>query len=506
MKDLWGVLQGIKKLTDLNELRKQWRAVADRFTKHKWIYRYIKDEKQEEMLHKYYNILCDENSTYGEYKRAFKFYANFMGLPAKEIIIENVIFETDKQDKGQKKVSIKYSRGIAKVKLPEDIHLIHVSPADNIQNLEPSFRSKVKGKYMYPTKRCFFTVAKNISTNKAGLEKQKLTRYTTKDNISTAYIDPTYADFASGSVYIETDKSIPVEKEEKKFFGIFTKLFGKTKRMDNINESYDMIDEDIDFEDSNYLQLVEEISLSEFISMIKSWKTRNENHKIQEFVSNTITDDEYVELEKIIDDLKHKEKFSEYSKAFKALCKFAHISPEGTIITEYKLTKGKREDNNTLIVKYSYNTKKIKLPEGVGLFHMSKVSGIKKLIPQFRGKSERGYLYDKPRIYFTVNKWMPRIAADYGFGTKIHKYRAKENIRDVYVDPLVWNKLSGAVYIQTNKEVPVEDLNEKKPEEIKEEEKKNIDDNPKEDVKKEQAVIEYFCELGLEIEEYTDLI
>ena len=200
------------KVDSLLDLRKQWQKVADKFVMHKWIDRYIKDEKQEAMLKKYYDILCNEETNYGEYKRAFKFVASFFGLPNKEIIIENMVFGVDDKDKGQKKVSIKYSRGMARVNIPDNISLIHISPADNIKELIPSFRSKVKGKYMYPSKRCFFTVAHQIKKTQSGLEKQKTYKYVTKQPHNVAYIDPTYAMFKDGSVYIETEKPIPVER------------------------------------------------------------------------------------------------------------------------------------------------------------------------------------------------------------------------------------------------------------------------------------------------------
>ena len=206
-----------QKITDLSELRAQWKKVADTFVKHKWIYRYIND-KQRVMLDKYYKMLTDENTSYSDYKKAFRFICQFMGLPKDRVIIENLVFEKDKKDKNQDVVAVKYSKGLVKVNIPKNIHLIHVSPADNISELIPSFRSKVKGKYMYPTKRCFFTVAKEIKSNQAGLEKQKTTKYVTKQHYDTAYIDPTYSDFSSGSVYIETESPIPVEKVDKKIF------------------------------------------------------------------------------------------------------------------------------------------------------------------------------------------------------------------------------------------------------------------------------------------------
>ena len=42
------------------------------------------------------------------------------------------------------------------------------------------------------------------------MEGQKTHKYTPKTHIRTAYIDPTYSDFAQNAVYVETDQPIPV--------------------------------------------------------------------------------------------------------------------------------------------------------------------------------------------------------------------------------------------------------------------------------------------------------
>lgn len=209
-----------KNISTTKELRDQWKKVAGTFVKHKWIYRYI-DDKQKETLEKHYAVLTDEDSTYSDYKKSFKYICKFMGLPHDKVIIENMEFKKDEQDKDQWEISLRYSKGLIKVSIPDGIRLIHISPVTGIKELTPTFRSKTKGKYMYPSKRIFFTIAKDIKNKQAGLEGQKTTRYTPKNDIKTAFIDPTYSDFGSGAVYIDTESPIPVETLEKKLFGIF---------------------------------------------------------------------------------------------------------------------------------------------------------------------------------------------------------------------------------------------------------------------------------------------
>ena len=58
---------------------------------------------------------------------------------------------------------------------------------------------------------------------------------------------------------------------------------------------------------------------------------------------------------------------------------------------------------------------------------------------------------------------MPKFLADYGVAEKMHKYECKQDIKEVYVDPLVWNgNLQGAVYVETNNPIPVEEMGIKK--------------------------------------------
>ena len=215
---------------------------------------------------------------------------------------------------------------------------------------------------------------------------------------------------------------------------------------------------------SNDNVILEDTSLLEvnFFEEIDRWKTHNQNHTISKFKSNTISDADYEMLKDLIMTMRECEGYEEYSKAFNRFCRYCHVLPRGVIIRRYDLKRGK-EDRNSLYVEYTYNTKKMTLPEGTILYHMSSVPDITELKPFFRGKSGRGYLYDKPRIYFTIRKNMPKFLADYRGkrrNEKLHMYICKEPIKNVYVDPLVWSSIQGAVYIETNKPVKVEELTE----------------------------------------------
>ena len=455
-------------MSNIKDLKNQWKKVADKFTMHKWIYRYIKDEKQEQMLHKWYNILCREDNAaqgkeYTEYKKAYRFFCNFFGIPNSGTIIEWMSFDKDKTDKGQKKISIRYSRGLAKVRIPEGMLLYHTSPANNITELVPSYKSKTKGKFFYPQKRIYFTVQKKINPFKYGMGtnkfisigNQKLYKYTTAKEINVVYIDPTYAMFSERSVYVDTDSPIKIINitnakkditgKEKVVREDFEEFITKAGELD------DVMLEGLFKKNTDESDKVKEL--------LKNWTTSNQNHNKQVFKNNNLTEEEYDHLCDLYDTCRHAEDYTSYKKAFDGICKFCHIVPRGTIITKCKISSGDKENHNSILVEYSANTKKLKLPEGLKLYHISKVEGIKELIPVFKGKSSTGYLYDKPRIYFTIHEAMPKFLADYKVTEKMHKYECKVDIKEVYVDPLVWNgNLQGAVYVETNKPIPVEEM------------------------------------------------
>lgn len=190
----------------------------------------------------------------------------------------------------------------------------------------------------------------------------------------------------------------------------------------------------------------------------KKWKTASDSNKPKEFKSSSITDEEYMKLKKVFEVLHTEtEDYAKYKKAFNYLCKACHIATDGTIITKYKLTKSRNEDENILEVSYAYNTKAISLPEGTKLYHQTVVKGIKELIPRWklRGKNESGYLCDKPRVYLTMSKSLPRISTDNKLTTKLYSYKVINTPSKVFVDPLLPDVFQKAVYVETTTPIPV---------------------------------------------------
>ena len=227
------VISDIKRdVLNVADLYKQWKNSAGNMIEHKWIFRYITPE-QKERLEKHYDVLKSENVNYSTYKKSFNFISKFMGLPSDSIILENVVIKKDGRDKNQDVIHVKYSKGKIKVNIPDGVRLMHVraeEDGNHIDHLIPSFRSRVVGKYMYPSKRCYFTCIKAINPGKAGFEgKTNFNKYTPKTPIKTAYIDPACADFGNNAVYVETETPIPVER----LSSFFERLFKNKKDGDN---------------------------------------------------------------------------------------------------------------------------------------------------------------------------------------------------------------------------------------------------------------------------------
>lgn len=208
----------IRDKLDMKVIRSAWEDVASKFT-HKWVGETL-DENEKKMLTDAYDVLKKENLSFMEYKKNFAKIARFVGLSTDDIILENVVFSKD-EESGKDKIAVRYSKGKQQVIIPNGTCLLHVSPVANIRELRPAFRSKTVGKYMYPSPRCFFTLGREIKPTQAGLENKTTYKYTPVDTIRTAYIDPTYTDYNTGAVYIETSLPIKVMDFNEKMKKVF---------------------------------------------------------------------------------------------------------------------------------------------------------------------------------------------------------------------------------------------------------------------------------------------
>lgn len=200
------------------------------------------------------------------------------------------------------------------------------------------------------------------------------------------------------------------------------------------------------------LSSIDESDILTHIDTLLNWKKGKNDYYLKKYESNSISNKQFEKLKDSINIIKecdgmNKADYGKYKLAFNELCNTAHISTDGVIISKYKL-KYNGNDRNYFMIQYSSNTKEIILPDDYKCYHISRNPNLKYLTPCFKGKSDRGYLYDKPRIYLTINKGLPKQLADYKGSESIYRYVVKKNINKVYMDPLVWGKLYGACYIE----------------------------------------------------------
>lgn len=420
-----------EKLASTKDLKNQWKKLTKTMVTHKWVERYI-TPAQEQMVKKYFDICNKSDVSWHDYRLGFVQLCKFFGLPNKGVILEWIEFQ-DKGNEGRV-VACRYSKGICKVNIPQNIKLTHFSPMNGLIELNPSFKSKTSGKFFYDSPRVYFTIKEKLNPFKFGIDA-KVTRvcYQTVDYIPFAYIDPTYILFKDRCCYVETTKPIKVQR------------VGETSGKNIISGiRYDKVKESVDLclEDSN-------------------WRTQEDSNKRKVFKSTNVLEADYQRLVELNNTMRSCNGYAEYKRAFDEFCNYCHINPNGTILTNIVIKSGKTEDTNQIYVEYSYNTRKVTLPEGSRLYHMSTVEGLTVLKPFFRGKAAKGFLYDKPRIYLTIKSKMPKFAADYKHNEKVHLYEVIGSIpSDVYVDPLLPNKLASAVYVETTKPLKCREVNE----------------------------------------------
>lgn len=148
------------------------------------------------------------------YKSAFQKLLSFFGIHDSSVVINKMTSDGKTEDSDL--YTIQTHHGKRKIIIPNGTLLIHTSPANNIAELKPTFRSRTIGRFLYPDQRVYFSLGKPISSSKAGLEKQTTFKYTPKETVQTAYIDPAAPNFSTRAVYLTTSTSIPVISLEKK--------------------------------------------------------------------------------------------------------------------------------------------------------------------------------------------------------------------------------------------------------------------------------------------------
>lgn len=155
------------------------------------------------------SMLSSPTIDYEKYKESFDAICEFFQLDPLETVIEEMDIITNPVTK-EYTFRLRYSAGLVRIELPEDTMLCHSAMARNIKELRPSFKSKTLGQYCYPMQMCYFTLKKKVPKEKAGLQNKKTYEYTPLEPIKYAYIDPCMTEYEIGSVFVPTDKPMPV--------------------------------------------------------------------------------------------------------------------------------------------------------------------------------------------------------------------------------------------------------------------------------------------------------
>ena len=206
-----------RKLDAHKTIKENWKAMEKTFAAgDKTI---MLDEKQYDELKRIWEI-AKKTSNFSVYKNAFGEICKAFGLPPSNTVINNCEFK--KRESGQYSGWIRYNSGKRKIIIPNGTVLIHSSSTSGISSLNPTFRSRTEGRFLYSSQRIYFTLGKPIDPEKGGFSShEKLHRYTPTNTIQTAYIDPAAKEFERGAVFVETTSPIPVitlEKFSEKFF------------------------------------------------------------------------------------------------------------------------------------------------------------------------------------------------------------------------------------------------------------------------------------------------
>ena len=187
--------------------RKSWEAIANDI-EHNKVFETISNEDKEK-LQKWYNVL-KESKVYATYKKAYSNICKYFDLDPRKTSIGWIKFTNSGDKDNPCGVKIRYHQG-GRVRLiiPNGYQLIHTSLTDGLKELKPGFCSKLRGFYMWPSKRVYFTVGKAINPEKVGSTGSSY-KYIPAENIRTAFIDSELPEFSMRCIYVETAFPIPV--------------------------------------------------------------------------------------------------------------------------------------------------------------------------------------------------------------------------------------------------------------------------------------------------------
>ena len=210
-------------------------------------------------------------------------------------------------------------------------------------------------------------------------------------------------------------------------------------------------------------------NIKDNLNIAKIWEKSKQVSKRKTWESNEVDDETFKKIQQEATTLRAAKTYFVYKHSFDNFCKLCNIPiGSGVVIMNYSFEKGKEPNKNTVKVQWADGKHKMTIPHGSILYHRSTNANIKELIPVFKGKAARGFLYDTPRVYVTIKANMPKLAADiYKKDGQTYMYIVDEDIKSAYVDPLLRSYTFGAVYVETRNPIKVKKLTPDLAEKIK---------------------------------------
>ena len=117
---------------------------------------------------------------------------------------------------------------------------------------------------------------------------------------------------------------------------------------------YGNIINNIEEQQDTFVIVSEGVTNIKLFEDISKWKTQNEKHFANKFVSNSVSDKDFEKLKECLNIMKTTESFDEYKKALSRFCYFCNISPRGLVLRRYSLEKGKSENKNSVYILQRY--------------------------------------------------------------------------------------------------------------------------------------------------------
>ena len=472
----------IRDAKDWKELKEKWKGMIGKFVKQTAEYEVSKADAQK--VNEAYKTMVSSKS-YNEYKKAFELICKLIKQPVDGTSIYNVWLNKSKSSDDKFVIRVQYTHGKRKVIIPNGLRLAYTSPKTNLKELAPLYKTGENSKSFHSSPRCYF----KLHADKPIHGESKLTTYTPKITFQTAFIDSLSMGPKGGLVYIDTKYPVSLVKFNDK--------------ADNANESTDMDDDlndsqlfafekynngELTTDEFNYVMdvidehssLLKESTVQFYTESlgrkINDYKQRKNNlSSLKKFWNKTafktiipkvyttmnMSDNDYEQVKNaFIGMRKDGVSATEYMKHFMTVSRICNIPAQECIIRKYTLTKGTKPNKNHVRIEYQNAGTRLTIPSGYKLYHKSPIGNLKYLQPQIKGRSAKGHLYSTPRVYCSIHKDMGKSHADITKNSSCYTYEVQENIKYVYVDPLVPFHMTGAVYISTTHPINIKRIDE----------------------------------------------